>query len=214
MPVLLLDVGGVVLRSGVEMLGVLGAAEPAARAVTARRGPLGPEPDADWAAMLRAEIGEREYWARRCAEVGRALGRDWTMPEFMHRLYEQSGEEVVRPAAARLVADATAAGIGYGILTNDLRAFHGDGGLAAHPVLGAADVLIDGSVTGVLKPDPRAYAAAIAALGVPPGEIVFVDDMPWNVAGALRAGIRALQLDLTAPDAVFALARAALGMPA
>lgn len=213
MTALLLDVGGVVFRSGSEMLAALGEREPAARAVTARRGPLGPEPDPDWDRMLRGEVSEREYWALRAAEVGRALGRDgWSTHEFMAELYEASGEEIVRPAAAALMADVRAAGLPLGILTNDLAAFHGDRPLGLHPVVRDVDVLVDASVTGILKPDPRAYAAAVDGLGVPAGDIVFVDDMPGNVEGARRAGLHAVALDLRDPDAAFVRARQALGL--
>ena len=78
---------------------------------------------------------------------------------------------------------------------------------AAHPVLAGVDALVDASVTGILKPDPRAYALAATALGAEPGDIVFVDDMPWNVEGARRAGMIALELDLSDPDEVFERAR-------
>jgi putative hydrolase of the HAD superfamily len=77
---LLLDLGGTVFRSGNEMLGRLGEAEPAVRAVAARRGPLGPEPDALWDRMIASEITEREYWQHRCDEVGAALGRRCPLP--------------------------------------------------------------------------------------------------------------------------------------
>ncbi|GAY08248.1 HAD-IA family hydrolase [Pseudonocardia sp. N23] len=215
MKALLLDVGGVVFRSGSEMLALLGEREPAARAVTARRGPLGPEPDPDWERMLRGEVTERGYWALRAAELGAALGRDgWSTHEFMVELYERAGVEIVRPVAAALMADVRAAGLRLGILTNDLAAFHGDGPLGTHTGLQDVDVLVDGSVTGILKPDPRSYAAAIDGLGVTPGEIVFVDDMPWNVEGGRMAGLHAVQLDLRDPDAAFARARTALGLGA
>ncbi|AEA24716.1 HAD-IA family hydrolase [Pseudonocardia benzenivorans] len=214
MTALLLDVGGVVIRSGSEMLELLGRREPAVRAVAARRGPLGPEPDPDWDRMLRGELSEREYWALRAAEVGRALGRaGWPVSEFMAELFERPGVDVVRPAAAALVADVRAAGLPLGVLTNDLAAFHGDGPLRAGlAFLDDVDVLIDGSWSGVLKPDPRSYAAAVDALGVPAGEIVFVDDMPANIEGARRAGLRTVQLDLRDPDAAFARARSCLGL--
>ena len=41
--------------------------------------------------------------------------------------------EVLRPEAAALVADAKAAGMRVGALTNDLAAFHGDDGMADDP---------------------------------------------------------------------------------
>lgn len=209
---LLLDLGGTAFRSGSELMGLLGDREPAARAVVARRGPLGPERDGMWEAMLREEITEREYWARRAAEVGAALGRPgWSTRDLMHALYD-SDLELMRPEATALVADARAAGVAVGVLTNDLLAFHGEQAMAAHPFLADVDALVDGSVTGVLKPDPRAYALAAQQLGRAPSEIVFVDDMPWNVAGARRAGMIALELDLTDPGAVFAVARGALDL--
>ncbi|RJL24143.1 HAD family phosphatase [Bailinhaonella thermotolerans] len=46
---------------------------------------------------------------------------------------------------------------------------------------------------GVNKPDPEAYRAAAASLGVPPDHVVFVDDRPENVAGAEATGMRGLR---------------------
>ena len=93
-----------------------------------------------------------------------ALGRPgWPITEFMHLLYGMV-TDVLRPEAAALVADARAAGVRVGALTNDLAAFHGDAGMADDPFIAGLDALVDGSVTGVLKPDPRAYAMAAEAL--------------------------------------------------
>lgn len=212
MRALLLDLGGTVFRSGSEMMALLGDAEPAVREVVARRGPLGPERDELWDAMLAQEITEREYWARRSDEVGAALGREWPIQEFMHTLYAVTGDDIIRPEAAALIADARAADIPVGFLTNDLRAFHGETSMSAHPVLSGVEVLVDGSITGVLKPDPRAYALAVEKLGREAHDIVFIDDMPWNITGARKAGMIALELDLTDPAAVFEEARRELGL--
>ena len=209
---LLLDLGGTAFGSGLERLALLGEREPAVRSIAARRGPLGPEPDPLWEAMLRGEITERGYWRARSDEVGAALGRPgWPITEFMHLLYGMV-TDVLRPEAAALVTDAKAAGIRVGALTNDLAAFHGDAGMAGDPFIAGLDALVDGSVTGVLKPDPRAYAMAAEALGLPPSAIVFVDDMPWNAAAARDAGMVGLLLDLTDPAEVFERARKELGL--
>lgn len=208
---LLLDLGGTVFLSGVEAIAVYAEHEPAARAVIARRGLLGTEPDPLWEQMLCEEITEREYWRLRCDEIGAAVGRSWTLQEFMQTLFH-AGAEHMRPEAARLIADAYAGGVRIGVLTNDLQAFHGDSAMTAHPFLAEVEVLVDGSITGILKPDPRAYALAAQQLGLPPGEIVFVDDMPWNVAGARRAGMIAVELDYTDPEAAFDRARAEVGL--
>ena len=162
--------------------------------------------------MLRGEVSERGYWRARSAEVGAALGTpDWPITAFMRLLHGLS-EDVVRPAAAALVADAQAAGMPVGALTNDLAAFHGDGDMADIPLIASLDALVDGSVTGVLKPDPRAYAIAAEALGLPPSAIVFVDDLPRNVDAAREAGMIGLLLDLADPAEVFERARKELGL--
>ena len=46
---------------------------------------------------------------------------------------------------------------------------------------------------GVMKPDRRIYEIAIERTGVTPSEVFFVDDRPDNVAGAIAAGIDAVQ---------------------
>ncbi|HEY0812603.1 MAG TPA: HAD-IA family hydrolase [Pseudonocardia sp.] len=209
---LLLDLGGTAFSSGLERMALLGEREPAVRDIADRRGPIGPQPDALWTAMLRGEVTERQYWQARAAEVGAALGRPgWRITDFMHLLYDVA-DEVLRPEAAALIADAQAAGMLVGALTNDLKAFHGDGAMAVDPVLASLDALVDGSVTGVLKPDPLAYALAVEALGVPAADIVFVDDMTWNVDAARDAGMTALLLDVADPAAAFGRARQELGL--
>jgi len=105
---LLPALGGTALGSGFERLALLGDREPAVRSIAARRGPLGPERDPLWDAMLSGEITERGYWRARSEEIGAALGRPgWPITEFMHLLYRVTGD-VVRPEAAALVADAEA----------------------------------------------------------------------------------------------------------
>jgi len=48
---------------------------------------------------------------------------------------------------------------------------------------------------GVRKPDPAAFAALSAALGVPPQQTVFIDDNTDNIDAALALGFHALWLD-------------------
>jgi putative hydrolase of the HAD superfamily len=42
---------------------------------------------------------------------------------------------------------------------------------------------------GEVKPEPAAFAAALAALGVPASVVTFVDDRETNIAGARAAGL-------------------------
>ena len=73
-------------------------------------------------------------------------------------------------------------------------------------------MIVDATHTGILKPDPRAYAAVVEALGVPARDCVFVDDQPRNVEGARRAGMQAVAFDVTAPAASYREALLLLGV--
>jgi putative hydrolase of the HAD superfamily len=65
-------------------------------------------------------------------------------------------------------------------------------------ILKELDSIVDGTHTHIFKLDSRAYALACRALDLPPPEeIVFVDDQPRNIEGGCRAGLDALQFDVT-----------------
>lgn len=54
---------------------------------------------------------------------------------------------------------------------------------------GAFDHALISSELGMRKPQPDIYLHAASLLGVAPHEVVFVDDMPDNVAGAIEVGM-------------------------
>ena len=81
-------------------------------------------------------------------------------------------------------------------------------------VLRHFDCIIDATYTGILKPDPRAYALCVDQLGVPTADCVFVDDQQRNIDGALRAGMRAVHFDIAQPAQSYRRALALLGVPA
>jgi putative hydrolase of the HAD superfamily len=81
-------------------------------------------------------------------------------------------------------------------------------------VLDEVDVLVDGSVEHVLKPDPRIYALVLERLGVGAAQCLFVDDQPGNVAGAEAVGMAAVWFDVTDPIGSYAEVRSALGLGA
>jgi putative hydrolase of the HAD superfamily len=57
-------------------------------------------------------------------------------------------------------------------------------------------VIIDSSVVGVAKPDPRTFAPAIAALGLPAGDVAFVgDSVRYDMVGSESAGLRPIHFD-------------------
>lgn len=194
---LLLDIGGVVLAAGPVLVNRLAEREPAlARVVEPFGGLAGPADDL-WRRMLVREVSEREYWAVRGTEVAQALGLDVARGgtrALMELLYAGPAHEWLREETLDLMDEVKRAGLPLGALTNDMADFHGEEWVREQRWLDLFDVVVDASKTGVLKPDPRAYAAGVAALGLAPHEIVYLDDMPWNVDGGLAAGLQAVRM--------------------
>ena len=204
---LLLDIGGVVHRTGVHLVGRLAETEPAMKPVLERIGGVAGDRDELWQRMLHRQIGEREYWAQRAAELGAAVGETWDTRALMDRFYELPAQEWLCAATIELMADAKAAGLRLGALTNDMTAFHGPEWVARQEHLKLFDVIVDASLTGVMKPDPRAFRDGAQALGLPAELIVFLDDMPWNVEGARQAGMTAVRVPWDDPAPAIDTAR-------
>lgn len=80
------------------------------------------------------------------------------------------------------------------------------------PFLEGFDAVIDATYTGLLKPDPRAYAFVTEALDLPAGACVFVDDQPKNIRGGEAAGMQCVHFDVTAPASSYARALERLGL--
>jgi putative hydrolase of the HAD superfamily len=54
------------------------------------------------------------------------------------------------------------------------------------------DLIVYSHEAGISKPDPRIYQLACDGLGVPAADMVFLDDLPENVAAARQAGLHAV----------------------
>ena len=52
-------------------------------------------------------------------------------------------------------------------------------------------IMVSGEV-GIAKPDPRIFAYLIAVCGLQPGDCLYTDDVPANVAAACHAGFHAI----------------------
>jgi putative hydrolase of the HAD superfamily len=210
---LLLDIGGVVHSTAMHLAGRLAEQEPAMRPVIERIGGIASDRDELWQQMLRRQVTEREYWARRAAEFGAAVGETWDTRAMMHRLYGLPQQEWLRAETVDLMTATKAAGLRLGALTNDMTAFHGPGWVERQEHLKLFDVIVDASLTGVMKPDPRAFRQGAEALGLPAEQIVFLDDMPWNVEGARQAGMIAVQVPWDDPGPAIDTARKLLRLP-
>jgi putative hydrolase of the HAD superfamily len=209
---LLLDIGGVVHRTSMHLAGRLAETEPRLRPVLERIGGLGTDRDELWQRMLARQVSERDYWAQRAAEFGAAVGETWDTQAMMGRLYDLPEQDGLCAETVDLMHDTKAAGLRLGALTNDLAAFHGPGWVERQEHLKLFDIIVDASLTGVLKPDPRAFASGAEVLGLPAEQIVFLDDMPWNVEGARQAGLAAVRVPWDDPGPAIDIARDRLGL--
>ena len=145
-----------------------------------------------WARLERSELTVDEF-SRAFADESAALGHRVEGAEVLRML---SGElhpemvEAVRRCSARL---STA------LLTNNFLGLHdGPDGRPIDPDIAAVvelfDVVIESSKVGVRKPDPRFYELALDAVGVPPEEAVFLDDLGINLKPARELGMTTIKV--------------------
>lgn len=206
----MLDVGGVVIRTPFEMLDIAERRHGLPPGTLGPRGPFDPDGDHDFDRVRDGTLAERAYWQHRVDRSAPVLDGRASFRSLMDVLYDVPPDQVVRPEVAALIDDVRDAGISLGMLTNDLYDFHGTAWVERMGVFARADVLVDVSRRGLLKPDPEAFRLGIDAMDVPPEDLLFLDDQPVNVAGARDVGMVAIEVDVTRPGDAVARARDAL----
>lgn len=208
---LILDFGGVISRTLFETHAMTEAALGLPSGSLKWRGPFSPGEDPLWQDMRAGRITERGYWAARTHEVGAMIGADWgEMSDFVRAARGAEPEAVIRPEALAAIDEVREAGHALAILSNELDLFYGADFREKLPFLTNFDVIVDATYTGILKPDPRAYAEVVGRLGLPATACVFLDDQPKNVAGGSAAGLISICFDVTAPGDSYAAALGAL----
>jgi epoxide hydrolase-like predicted phosphatase len=131
-----------------------------------------------------AQISSREFFKFVCTDCQSQTGTRLDIRELAAAA--ATGEEL-NPSMVKLVADVHRH-CGTALLTNNVAEARWRDDFPFE----LFDVVIDSSQVGVRKPDERIYQELIRRIGRPPGQVVFVDDLPENVEPALRMGIRAL----------------------
>ncbi len=179
---LLLDLGGVVIKTPFEMLHLLGNPP--------WTGPFDPSKDDLWRAMQQNEISERDYWERRAREYFDGVD---PMRQLFKALLDQPEDEVVRPELVELLADVERPAA----LTNDMSRFHSQQWIDRMSVLSRFVPLIDLSAHEVLKPEPAAFELALRLLQQEASEVLFVDDQQKNLDGAAQVGMNICWFDVT-----------------
>ena len=110
-----------------------------------------------------------------------------------YRRLVESGAVPVRPGVRRLIGEALRAGVRLALVTDSTEASVETlvEALLAE-LAGALEVRIVGSMVKIRKPDPEGYRMAVAALGLPPGRCLALEDSGKGACAALTAGIPTL----------------------
>lgn len=197
---LVLDFGGVISRTIFETQSENELALGLPPGSLNWRGPFDPSGDPLWRAMQAGEISERDYYFARAQETGRLVGEDWTsLPQFLQRIRGAEPQSAIRSEAITAMEAVKETGAKLAILSNELDLFYGPDFRAKLAFLADVDLIVDATYTGILKPDPRAYAFVTDGLALTAGGCVFVDDQIKNVRGAEKAGFRTIHFDVTRP---------------
>lgn len=205
---LVLDFGGVISRTVFETQAENERALGLPPGTLNWRGPFDPSGDPLWRAMQTGDISERDYYYTRAQETGRLVGEDWTsLPQFLRRIRGGDPQSAIRSEAIATISAVRKTGAKLAILSNELDLFYGRDFRVRLPFLSDIDLIVDATYTGILKPDPRAYAFVTDGLALAADGCVFVDDQIKNIRGAETAGFRTVHFDVTRPAESF---RAAL----
>jgi putative hydrolase of the HAD superfamily len=203
---LLFDIGEVVSAAPWRVLDQLAA-------TTGRTlpfpGPADPDRDPVWQRYLAGELSYVGYWAEVAATAGYD---DWR--DFYRDVGRLPVEHYADPDAAALIADAHAAGLKVGALTNEGAEINGMGFFETVPAMASFDALVDAAAFGEKKPAPATYLRAAEALDLDPSEIVFLDDTPVCVWGADAVGMHGVLVDPTDRRPAFDHVRELIGLTA
>ncbi len=166
-----------------------------------------PQPEEAIAAMARLAGLERErflerYWEHRPAyDAGEGAREYWSAvidaelgdADKLERLVELdvAGWSHLNAETLAVLRCAHRDGVTLALLSN--APYELAVAARANPALEIFDRMSFSAELGVIKPDPAAFHAALEGLDVDFAEVLFVDDRPENVAGAIAAGLRAVQ---------------------
>jgi putative hydrolase of the HAD superfamily len=210
LPVLLVDVGGVVFKSAWEMLPEYEVWSGLAPGTLRWRGKFDPENDELWRDYLDGKTTERVYW-RRFSESCEAVGaRKDQFASVMAAIHMGGYADIVRPEIRGLLSELHQSGRAYGVFTNDLVHLFGSEWPQSFPEISNARWFIDANAAGALKPEVAAFKGATDIVGLSAEQIVFLDDDHLNIAAATNYGMIGVLLDVAAPHLAVSQVRSLL----
>jgi putative hydrolase of the HAD superfamily len=206
------DVGGVILTSPFDAFAAYEREHGLPDGFIRRVNTTNPHTNA-WARLERAELDPQGF-AAEFEKEARGLGGQVSGARVLELL---AGE--VRPEMVTALDRCRAAGLRNACLTNNFVSWGAD--VDDDPVLAARavqvamvmslfDVIVESSVIGVRKPEPRFYEVACQLLDVAPEACVFLDDLGINLKPARAMGMTTIKV--TEPGAALAELGAILGL--
>ena len=172
--------------------------EDVARLAAAARVPVPDLRGPYWAYRLsydHAELDGTTYWLK----VAAALGLSFSVSQIAELIRLDNASWLhLYDGTVMLLEDLAAAGYRLALLSNAPADFAEV--MAEQPVARFFEHLAFSCYLGLVKPEPECYRAVLAMLGTRPGDVVFIDDRPENVAGADAVGIQGVHF--TTPGAV------------
>jgi len=192
------DFGGVITSSPFEAFNRMEAERGLPHNLIRRINSANPDANA-WALFERAEIDAVRFDAL-FAQEARALG------------YELPGRDVLALLSGDIRPDMVAAldwlkanGYRIGCITNNVPAGQGaqmsstaEKAEAIAAIMARFDHVVESSKVGIRKPDPAIYRLACDALGVVPGQCVYLDDLGINCKPAAALGMAAIKVSASA----------------
>lgn len=145
-------------------------------------------PDAELEAMVNPihalERGEMEvphFEEMLARELSRRTGTDAIPQGLLARMFDEFDHAHDMNALVRRARDA---GIRTALLSNSWGDFY-----PRDLWEGMFDVVVISGEVGMRKPEPEIFHHTLELMGRPPGDCVFVDDLPHNITAAAELGI-------------------------
>jgi FMN phosphatase YigB (HAD superfamily) len=191
LPHVIWDMGGILYRYFTEMMLDV-ATERGWPLEELPLGPTGPLPDPDYQRLLAGEFDEPEYLVLIKTRLTN-LGIDFEPTSELASYWQ------MRPETRDAIMAIGDSGHRQAVLTNDASKWLGDNWWETWEASEWFGAVVDVAQIGVRKPEPEPYLAVTAALGVPPEECLFIDDLPSNCRGAEEVGMTSHLFDIANP---------------
>lgn len=202
--VVLFDFGGVILTSPFDAFAAYEAEVDLPPGTVRRINSTNPDDNA-WARFERRQVDAAEFsrlFEAEAAAQGYTVDAARIM-EGLHGALRPTMVEALRRCSNQFRT---------GMLTNNITP------ISSQPVsgdvlevVGLFDELIESSVEGCRKPEPRIYEIACERLGVEPAACVFLDDLGINLKPARAMGMTTIKV--VHPDEAIADLESVLGIP-